>query len=98
MLGKRLFRVPGHAVNQSSNNTVGILPLVRAELLAMTIERYRLAQASGIRVSIEILPTPGCLACQEQTGVHYSLENVPTLPLAGCTRLNGCGCVYSPAC
>jgi hypothetical protein len=97
MLSKRLFRVPGHAVNQSSNSILGVLPLARAELLAMTIEGYRLAQASGIRVSIEILATPGCLACQAQTGVRYSLDNVPTLPLAGCTKLSGCGCCYSPA-
>jgi hypothetical protein len=57
------------------------LSVARAEQLAITIKRYRQARHLGIRVNLEILPTPGCAICEAQAGRSYTLENVPVLPL-----------------
>jgi hypothetical protein len=74
----------------------GKLSLARAEHLALTIERYRQAQLHGIKVELEILATPGCLASEAQSGKTYSLDELPQLPILGCNNSRGCGCCYSP--
>jgi hypothetical protein len=74
----------------------GKLSLARAERLAITVERYRQAQGQGTKVELEILATPGCKASEAQAGKTYCLEEIPALPIPGCTNSHGCGCQYSP--
>jgi hypothetical protein len=72
------------------------LSLARAEQLALKINSYRQAAVLGIRVDLEILPTPGCRVSEAQSGRTYGLEEIPALPLSGCINPHGCGCCYSP--
>ena len=44
-------------------------------------------------VTVEFV-TPCCAACEEIHGKHYTLDNVPELPIVDCTAERGCRCVY----
>jgi hypothetical protein len=84
------------AMKPSGKEFEGKLSLARAKLMEIAIERYRKARDIGIKVQLEILPTPGCSVAEAQSGKTYSIENIPVLPMLGCDCRLGCGCFYSP--
>jgi hypothetical protein len=90
------IRVDELAMKPTGKEFLGKLSLARAEQLALTVQRYRQAQVLGIKVKLEVLATPGCLASEAQAGRTYTLDEIPALPIPGCTNSHGCGCRYSP--
>jgi hypothetical protein len=72
------------------------LSLARAKLIDITLERFRQAEALGIKAELEILATSKCSVAEAQSGKTYSLENIPVLPILGCNSPHACGCCYSP--
>ena len=60
-----------------------------AVLLKKIIENPRV---SAIRVSVA---KDACTTCRAVEGV-YAKENVPTLPVEGCSNAKGCNCAYAP--
>lgn len=66
----------------------------RRQILAECHKSTRL----GIRIGIQILPSPGCSRSLIQERKTYSLDRIPQLPLDGCDRfqLHGCACCYTP--
>ncbi|MEA4909561.1 MAG: hypothetical protein VB089_18210 [Anaerolineaceae bacterium] len=49
-------------------------------------------RVTGVRISVD---ANCCPACREAQGA-YSLDDVPTLPIPGCSHTNGCRCFYDP--
>lgn len=49
-------------------------------------------RVTAIRISVA---KTACLTCRDMEGV-YSKENVPTLPIEGCSNSYGCVCSYAP--
>lgn len=63
----------------------------RAEQKA-ALERIR----SGLATRVRILVAPdACPVCRAFEGA-YEMDNVPELPLEGCSRPDGCNAVYAP--
>lgn len=63
----------------------------RAEQKA-ALERIR----SGLATRVRILVAPdACPVCRAFEGA-YDMDNVPELPLEGCSRPGGCNAVYAP--
>jgi len=56
------------------------------------------ARKVGVRVGIEISPSPGCTRSNSQAKIVYQPEDLPGLPLEGCDRFQqrGCACCYVP--
>ena len=42
-----------------------------------------------------VVDEASCPVCQEVSGT-YAKEDVPTLPVPGCSSTNGCRCFYEP--
>ena len=62
----------------------------RAEQKA-ALERIR----NGLATRVRILVAPdACPVCRAFEGA-YELDNVPELPLEGCSRVGGCNAVYA---
>lgn len=63
----------------------------RAEQEA-ALERIR----NGLATRVRILVAPdACPVCRAHEGA-YELDDVPKLPLEGCSRVGGCNAVYAP--
>ncbi len=60
---------------------------------AVALARYR-ANPRVAAVRISVMPD-ACPACQELQGV-YPKDQVPALPMEGCSHENGCRCFYAP--
>lgn len=56
------------------------------------LERIR----NGLATRVRILVAPNaCPVCRAYEGA-YELDEVPELPLEGCSRVGGCNAVYAP--
>ncbi len=63
----------------------------RAEQKA-ALERIRNGLATRVRI---LVASDACPVCRAYEGA-YDLDDVPELPLEGCSRPNGCNAVYAP--
>ena len=64
-----------------------------------TLAAYALGmKAHGSIVGVRVEVEPGCCDAARQlpVGAVYDPANAPRLPLAGCSRGDGCRCVYRP--
>lgn len=51
---------------------------------------------SGLATKVRILTNRDCCpACQAADGA-YEFDDVPELPIEGCSHPNGCRCYYAP--
>lgn len=58
----------------------------------LALEKIR----KGLATKVRILVAPdACPVCRAFEGA-YPLDNVPELPLEGCSRVDGCNAVYAP--
>jgi hypothetical protein len=58
----------------------------------LALERIR----KGLATKVRILVAPdACPVCRAFEGA-YPLDNVPELPLEGCSRVGGCNAAYAP--
>jgi hypothetical protein len=60
---------------------------------ALAIRRFR-ANPRVDQVRIEVMDS-ACPACMEVAGA-YSKDEVPRLPVEGCSHMLGCRCFYQP--
>ncbi len=60
--------------------------------------RYRMgARAHGAIRGVRVLAGgDSCPACQAAAERVYTLDDAPTIPIAGCTNSGGCRCAYVP--
>lgn len=68
---------------------------VLSEFSNFAISRKKLInnpRVTAIRISVGKL---ACPTCQSVEGV-YTKENLPFLPVEGCSSSNGCQCYYAP--
>lgn len=65
------------------------------ELSTTAVSLKRLRQNSRVLVIRLVIPDNACPACQAVEGT-YQKDNVPTLPVKGCSCPNGCICNYEP--
>ena len=57
-----------------------------------TLDRIR----NGLATKVRILASPdSCPTCEAMEGA-YTFEDVPELPLVGCSHPRGCQCKYEP--
>ncbi len=64
--------------------------------IARSLRALRNAQRLGLLRGVRILPgREACEAVVAQFGTEYSTKNLPSLPLALCTR-DQCDCKYVP--
>lgn len=71
--------------------------------MIMDEQQQRLEQAkaltrirNGLATKVRILVAGNaCPVCQHFEGA-YALDDVPELPLEGCSRADGCNAVYAP--
>ena len=56
------------------------------------LERIRNGLATKVRI---LVAGDACPVCRAHEGA-YDLDNVPELPLEGCSRPDGCNAVYAP--
>jgi hypothetical protein len=67
--------------------------LTRESLVAVSLAQHRANQrVSLIRVSVYDDCCPACAAAQGA----YTKDDVPILPIEGCSGVNGCRCFYEP--
>jgi hypothetical protein len=60
---------------------------------AVALKNFRAnPRVTAIRIS---LPDDACPTCQAIMGT-YPKDSVPSLPVEGCSELNGCCCFYEP--
>jgi hypothetical protein len=84
--------------NTQSSDLVQICPrcgadLARLSTVAVALARMRAnPRVSLIRVSVNHNCCPACAAAQ---GAHPK-DEVPVLPIEGCSGANGCRCYYEP--
>ncbi|NLF51293.1 MAG: hypothetical protein GX577_09170 [Leptolinea sp.] len=83
--------------NQSPDNET-TCPFCRADLFifceqAVALKKFRdNPRVELIRV---VSAADCCPACRKMEGT-YTKENVPVLPIIGCSHENGCRCFYEP--
>ncbi len=72
--------------------------LATPEAAQNAIARYRMGIKSGGSIrGVRIDPGPGaCDACRALAANVYQPDEVPALPLEGCTNPTGCQCAYRP--
>lgn len=66
-----------------------------AEFSFTAVARKRLqdnSRVKGIRISVA---DDSCPTCQKMQGA-YAKDQVPALPVEGCSHENGCRCFYEP--
>jgi hypothetical protein len=56
------------------------------------LERIRGGLATRVRI---LVAADSCPVCRAYEGA-YELDDVPELPLEGCSRVGGCNAVYAP--
>lgn len=56
------------------------------------LERIRKGLATRVRILVAPDACPVCRACEGA----YEFDDVPELPLEGCSRPGGCNAVYAP--
>ena len=59
---------------------------------AKSLDRIRAGLATKVRI---LVPSDCCPVCRHFEGT-YALDDVPELPLEGCSRADGCNAVYAP--
>ncbi len=57
-----------------------------------SLERIRSGLATGVRI---LASRDSCPVCKSYEGA-YDFDDVPELPLEGCSHPNGCRCHYEP--
>jgi RNA polymerase subunit RPABC4/transcription elongation factor Spt4 len=84
--------------NTQSGDSVSLCPNCGADLqelstTAVSLKRLRLnPRVSVIRL---VVSNNACPACQAVEGT-YPKDEVPTLPVKGCSCAQGCTCFYEP--
>jgi hypothetical protein len=64
----------------------------RREEQRVALEKIR----NGLATRVRILVAPdACPVCRAREGA-YAFDDVPELPLEGCSRVGGCNAVYAP--
>lgn len=84
--------------NTLSGDSVVVCPNCGADLQELSttaVSLKRLRQNSRVLVIRLVIPDNACPACQAVEGT-YQKDNVPTLPVKGCSCPNGCTCNYEP--
>jgi hypothetical protein len=64
----------------------------RREEMDQALEKIRNGLATKVRILNSAHPCP---ACKEAEGA-YAFDEVPELPVEGCSCLHGCTCYYAP--
>lgn len=64
----------------------------RLEEQKAALERIRNGLATRVRILVAPDACPVCRACEGA----YEFDEVPQLPLEGCSRVGGCNAVYAP--
>ena len=64
----------------------------RREEQRAALERIRNGLATRVRI---LVASDACPVCRAHEGA-YNFEDVPELPLEGCSRPDGCHAVYAP--
>ncbi len=64
----------------------------RREEQRIALEKIRAGLATRVRILVAPDACPVCRACEGA----YEFEDVPELPLEGCSRPGGCNAVYAP--
>lgn len=81
-----------------SSDTVIICPTCQSDLRESSTSAVALKSfKSNPRViAVRLIVANGCCpVCQQAEGV-YPVEKTPTLPLEGCSDVDGCKCFYMP--
>lgn len=85
--------------NTSSHDDVVLCPtcgsnLREQSITAVNLKRFQENPRVGVvRISVY---DDACPACQKMQG-SYPKDQVPRLPVEGCSHPNGCRCTYAPA-
>jgi hypothetical protein len=66
--------------------------LITAEEHAEHLEKIKQGLATKVRI---LIANDACPVCKHFEGA-YQFEEVPTLPLEGCSRPGGCNAFYAP--
>ena len=86
----------GHAAAPSLSPAPSLdrdqLAAQRSEVLAQAIRDYERAEIEGLAIRTAGDPCP---ACSEVAQALYVPQWSPILPLAGCTAIEGCRCLYA---
>jgi diguanylate cyclase (GGDEF)-like protein len=70
------------------------LPELRTEMLQVAAQAYQRGETDGIIVKAQ----PGaCATCLDAARDVYKPDDLPRLPVSGCTGAAGCRCTYAPA-
>lgn len=84
--------------NTQSGDSVTLCPSCGAdlqELSASAVSLKRLRQNTRVLAIRLVVADDACPACQAVEGT-YSKDDVPTLPVKGCSCNQGCTCFYEP--
>lgn len=70
------------------------------QTFGLTAKEYKAAldriRNGGVATKVRILANPDCCpVCRAMEGA-YDFDNVPELPLEGCSHPHGCRCMYAP--
>jgi hypothetical protein len=85
--------------NTQSPDTVIVCPNCQADLrelstTAVAIKKFRAnPRVKSVRI---VVSADACPACQQLRG-DYDKNNIPELPVPGCSHEKGCRCFYAPA-
>jgi len=66
-----------------------------AEYSTLTITLSQLKENPRVKSMRIAVSGDACPTCQQAQGI-YSKDNVPDLPIEGCSHKNGCRCYYQP--
>lgn len=84
--------------NTQAPDTALICPGCQADLRefstsAVAIKNFREnPRVQSVRI---VVSADACPACQQMRG-DYSKDNIPQLPIPGCSHEKGCRCFYAP--
>jgi len=84
--------------NTLSGDSVVICPNCGADLQELSttaVSLKRLRQNPRVLVIRLVVPADACPACQAVEGT-YPKDEVPVLPVKGCSCPHGCTCFYAP--
>lgn len=71
----------------------GKLPAGAAEQMQRQVDELR---TSDHCIGVELLAGPGCELAESLEGRTFGFDEIPELPIEGCTRIPCCGCCFIP--
>lgn len=84
--------------NTQSGDSVDICPSCGADLRVLSssaVSLQHMRQNPRVSLIRLVVPDKACPACQAAEGT-YTKETIPSLPVKGCSCVQGCTCFYEP--